>query len=151
MENAWNSLIAGPIDSIKENIGNPGGNSQTWRSNLVATHMFTTGRLKGASASVNLRYRGPRIIGFPELPDANGVLRVDRGNPYKSDEMLLTGAMVNYRFRGLANTAWKVQLNVNNIFNTQRLYLTRTFANGAPRNFGRQAGREFILSLDIEH
>ena len=151
VENAWNSLIAGPLEDIKENLGNPGGNSQTWRSNLVATHMFTQGWLRGASASVNFRYRGPRIIGFPERPDANGVIRLDRNSPYKSDDMLLTGAMVNYRFRGPGNTTWKVQLNANNIFNTQRLYLTRTFADGTPRNFGRQAGREFILSLDIQH
>jgi hypothetical protein len=42
------------------------------------------------------------------------------------------------------------QLNVNNVFNTSRVFVSRTFANGAPRNYGRQAGREFLLSLDIE-
>jgi hypothetical protein len=51
----------------------------------------------------------------------------------------------------LANTSWRVQLNVNNVFNTSRVFLTRTFADGTPRNFGRQAGREFLLSLDVEH
>jgi outer membrane receptor protein involved in Fe transport len=65
--------------------------------------------------------------------------------------MLLTGAMVNYRFRGPGATSWRLQLNVNNIFNTQRLYLTRTFNDGSPRNFGRQPGREFIFSVDLEH
>jgi hypothetical protein len=40
---------------------------------------------------------------------------------------------------------------VNNVFNTKRVFLTRTFPDGSPRNFGRQAGREFILSLDVEH
>ena len=58
--------------------------------------------------------------------------------------------MANYRFRGWGNTAWRVQVNANNIFNTQRLYLTRVYDNGAPRNFGRQPGREFIVSVEIE-
>ena len=58
--------------------------------------------------------------------------------------------MANYRFRGFANSTCRVQLNVNNVFNTERVFVTRTFANGVPRNYGRQAGREFLLSLDIE-
>ena len=151
VESAYSALIADSIDTIRDNLGNPGGNSQTWRSNLVATRMFTEGWLKGASASVNFRYRGPRIIGFPLVPATGGGTRADRDNPYKSDDYLLTGAMVNYRFRGPGNTAWRVQLNANNIFNTARLYLTRVFDDGVPRNYGRQPGREFVLSIDIEH
>jgi hypothetical protein len=42
-------------------------------------------------------------------------------------------------------------LNANNIFNTERFFVTRVFDNGSPRNYGRQAGREFILSVDVEH
>ena len=63
---------------------------------------------------------------------------------------MLTGLRANYRFRAPGNTAWRVQLNVNNVFNTERVFLTRTYANGLPRNYGRQAGREFLLSVDIE-
>ena len=151
VEGAYNSLIAGPIDNIKENLGNPGGNSQTWRSSLVATRMFSEGWLKGAATSVNFRYRGPRLIGFPTRVDAKGVARIDRASPYKSDDYILTGLMANYRCKGPGRTSWRVQLNANNIFNTERYFVTRVFDNGAPRNYGRQAGREFILSVDIEH
>ncbi len=150
VEAAFNSLIQGPIDDIQASLGNPGGNSQTWRSNLVATRSFTTGRLKGASTSVNFRYRGPSIIGFANKVDAKGKVRIDRDHEYKSDGYVLTGLMANYRFRAPGNTAWRVQLNVNNVFNTERVFLTRTYANGLPRNYGRQAGREFLLSVDIE-
>ena len=58
--------------------------------------------------------------------------------------------MASYRFRGFGRTAWRVQLNANNIFNTQRLNRTRLYQDGTPRNFGRQPGREFILSFDLE-
>ena len=47
-------------------------------------------------------------------------------------------------------TACRLQLNANNVFNTQRLFVTRTFLDGKPRNYGRQPGREFLLSLEIE-
>jgi hypothetical protein len=151
VEAAYNSLIAGPIDDVQASLGNQGANAQTWRSNLVATHSITTGRLKGLTLSSNFRYRGPSIVGFANLTDAKGRIRADRSRPYKSEGYLLTGLMGNYRFRGYANTLWRVQLNVNNVFNTERVFVTRTFANGVPRNYGRQAGREFIASLDIEH
>lgn len=55
--------------------------------------------------------------------------------------------MINDR---LPDSACRLQPNANNIFNTSRVFVTRTFANGAPRNYGRQAGREFLLTLDLE-
>ncbi len=150
VEAAYNSMIQAPIDDVLANLGNPGGNSQTWRSNLVATRSFTTGRLKGATLSANFRYRGPSIVGFANKVDAKGRVRIDRDHEYKSEQYVLTGLMANYRFRGFGNTAWRVQLNANNVFNTRRVFLTRTFADGSPRNYGRQAGREFILTMDVE-
>jgi len=149
VEEAWNAFILNPIEDVRASLGNASNNSQTWRSNLVATHSFNEGRLKGATASVNFRYRAPSIVGFPNKVDDRGRTRVDRDNPYYSERYLITGLMANYRFRA-AGTACRVQLNVNNIFNTSRVFVTRTFANGAPRNYGRQAGREFVLTLDIE-
>jgi hypothetical protein len=151
VEAAYNSLIGGPVDDVLASLGNPGANSQTWRSNLVATHSFTTGRLKGATLSANFRYRGPSVVGFANTIDAKGRMRLDRNKEYKSEQYVLTGLMGRYRFRGFGNTGWRVQLNVNNVFNTERVFVTRTFADGSPRNFGRQAGREFLLSLDVEH
>ena len=150
VEAAYNALIQSPIDDIRASLGNPGGNSQTWRSNLVATQSFTEGRLKGASTSLNFRYRGPAAIGFPNKIDAKGKTRTDRDHPFYSKGYVLTGLMANYRFRGYGGTSCRVQLNANNVFNTSRVFLTRTYANAAPRNYGRQAGREFLLSFDIE-
>ena len=151
VEAAYAGLIQGPVDDIMASLGNPGGNSQTWRSNLVATRSFTEGRLKGMSTSVNLRYRGPSVVGFPNVVDAKGKVRTDRDHPYYSEGYVLTGVMANYRFRGFGGTSCRLQLNANNIFNQSRVFLTRTFANGAPRNYGRQAGREFVLAMDLEH
>ncbi len=150
VEEAYNSLILNPVEDVRASLGNASNNSQTWRSNLVATRSFTEGRLKGAAASLNLRYRGPSIVGFPNRTDARGRVRVDRDKPYYSERYLITGLMANYRFRAFAGSACRVQLNVNNVFNTNRVFVTRVFANGVPRNYGRQAGREFILTLDIE-
>lgn len=150
VEAAFNQLIQGPVDDVQANLGSQGGNAQTWRSNLVATQSFTEGRLKGAAVSANFRYRGPSIIGFPNKIDEKGRTRTDRDKPYKSEGYVITGLMGNYRFRGGYGTMCRVQLNVNNVFNTERLFVTRTFANGVARNYGRQAGREFILSFEIE-
>jgi hypothetical protein len=151
VQSAFNQLIQGPVDDVQASLGNQGANAQTWRSNLVATQSFSQGRLKGAAVSANFRYRGPSLLGFPNFIDDKGKTRTDRDKPYKSEGYVITGLMANYRFRGYGGTSCRVQLNVNNVFNTERLFVTRTFANGVARNYGRQAGREFLLSLDIEH
>ena len=150
VEEAWNAFILNPVEDVRASLGNASNNSQTWRSNLVATHSFSEGRLKGATASVNFRYRGPSIVGFPNKIDERGRTRVDRDKPYYSERYLITGLMASYRFRAFANSSCRVQLNANNVFNSTRVFVTRVFPNGAPRNYGRQAGREFILSLDVE-
>ncbi|MEN9637569.1 MAG: hypothetical protein RL077_5973 [Verrucomicrobiota bacterium] len=150
VEAAYNSLIQAPIDDVQASLGNQGANAQTWRSNFVATRSFSQGWLKGGSTSVNFRYRGPSIVGFPDRVDAKGKTRTVRDQPYMSSGYVLTGLMANYRFRGPGNTSWRAQLNANNVFNAERVFVTRTFANGTPRNYGRQAGREFILSVDVE-
>jgi hypothetical protein len=151
VQSAHDTMIDAAFDTVQASLGAVGSNAQTWRSSLVVTHLVTEGRLKGASASVNFRYRGPSIVGFANRTDDRGIVRADRDQPYKSDDFLLTGVMASYRFRGFGHTAWRVQANANNIFNTARLYLTRTFADGSPRSYGRQAGREFILSVEVEH
>jgi hypothetical protein len=151
VEAAYTQLIQGPLDDILASLGDQGGNAQTWRSSLVATKSFIEGRLKGVGLSANFRYRGPSIIGFPNKIDAKGRTRTDRDRPYKSDAYIISGLMANYRFRAGYGTNARVQLNVNNVFNTERLFVTRTFTNGTPRNYGRQAGREFLLSVDVEH
>ena len=150
VESAHTQLIQGPLDDIAASLGEQGGNAQTWRSSLVATQSFSSGWLQGAALSANFRYRGASIIGFPTKLDAKGRVRTDRDNPYRSEAYVLTGLMANYRFRAGYGTAARLQLNVNNVFNTERLFVTRAFADGRPRNFGRQAGREFILSLELE-
>ena len=150
VESAHTQLIQGPLDDIAASLGEQGGNAQTWRSSLVATRSFSSGWLQGAALSANFRYRGASIIGFPTKLDAKGRVRTDRDNPYRSEAYILTGLMANYRFRAGYGTAARLQLNVNNVFNTERLFVTRAFADGRPRNFGRQAGREFILSLELE-
>ena len=150
VESAHTQLIQGPLDDIAASLGEQGGNAQTWRSSLVATKSFSSGWLQGAALSANFRYRGASIIGFPTKLDAKGRVRTDRDNPYMSDAYVITDLMANYRFRAGYGTAARLQLNVNNVFNTQRLFVTRAFADGRPRNYGRQAGREFILSLELE-
>jgi hypothetical protein len=139
------------LDNLEATLGNPGGNSQTWRSALVATQSITEGRLKGATFGVNFRYRGPNILGFANLVDAKGVTRLDKSKPYKTESFILSGVMASYRFRSYGNTTSRLQINGNNIFNTKRMVLSRVYPDGTPRNYGRQPGREFVFSYEIEH
>ncbi|MSU65974.1 MAG: hypothetical protein EXS38_07720 [Opitutus sp.] len=143
------NAIQNVIDDMPSNIGNPGGNSQTWRTNLVSAYSFSSGRLKGATLGANFRYRGPSVIGFGTFLDARGRTQINKSVVYESERYLITGLMAGYRFRGFGNTTQRVQLNVNNVFNTARMVVSRASPDGSPRQYGRQPGREFVLSIDV--
>ena len=150
-QGGYTTNIETALDNLEALLGNPGGNSQTWRSSLVVTQSITTGLLKGATIGANFRYRGPNILGFANLVDAKGITRLDKSKPYKTESFILSGVMASYRLRSYGNTTSKLQFNANNIFNTKRLVLSRVYPDGTPRNYGRQPGREFIFSYEIEH
>ena len=151
VQNGYTTNIETPLENLEAALGNPGGKSQTWRSALVATQSFTTGWLKGATAAVNFRYRGPNILGFANRVDAKGVTRLDTSKPYKTESFILAGVRASSRLRSFGNTTSKIQFNANNVFNTKRMVLSRVYSDGTPRNYGRQPGREFILSYEVEH
>lgn len=150
VEAAYNRLVDNPRDDTANGLGMTGANSPSWRANFVANYTFTSGRLRGGSIGANGRYRGASIIGFGEYRDEKGRPFADRSIVWRSETYTLFGATGGYRFK-LFNANWRGQLNVNNLFDDAKVVISRAFPDGRPRNYGRQPGREYILSFDVEY
>jgi iron complex outermembrane receptor protein len=106
----FNALAALPTDSLF---------APEWSANFITSYDFAAAsRLKGISVGASANLRGPTVIGFAET--AGGVAIADR--PYYARDFNTTGAWVSYRRRLSNKVNWRVQLNVRNVLDENKLF-----------------------------
>ena len=107
---SFNALAALPTDSLF---------APEWSTNLITSYDFSAGsRFKGVSVGVSANIRGPTVIGFAET--AAGVAIADR--PYHASKFATTGAWITYRRKLSQKVNWRVQLNVRNALDENKLF-----------------------------
>ncbi|MBI5693249.1 MAG: hypothetical protein HZC55_24490 [Verrucomicrobia bacterium] len=107
---SFNALAALPTDSLF---------APEWAANLITSYDFaTTSRLRGVSLGASANVRGPTVIGFAET--AAGVAIADR--PYYARKFATTGAWISYRRKLPGNVNWRLQLNVRNALDENKLF-----------------------------
>ena len=107
----FNALAALPTDSLF---------APEWSANLVTSYAFAKeSRLKGFTIGASANVRGPTVIGFAETSAAVAI--ADR--PFHAPKFATTGGWISYRrklFRQKID--WRLQLNVRNAFNENRVF-----------------------------
>jgi outer membrane receptor for ferric coprogen and ferric-rhodotorulic acid len=107
---SFNALAALPTDSLF---------APEWSANLITSYDFSAGsRLRGVSVGASANVRGPTVIGFAET--AAGVAIADR--PYYARRFATTGAWISYRRKLFAKVNWRLQLNVRNVFDENKVF-----------------------------
>jgi hypothetical protein len=107
---SFNALAALPTDSLF---------APEWSANLITSYDFAgDSRLSGVSVGASANVRGPTVIGFAET--AAAVAIADR--PYYAQEFTTTGAWISYRRRIGKKLNWRVQLNVRNALDENKLF-----------------------------
>ena len=130
-----------------------------YTSKLVARYKFNDGMLKGLNVGANLRWESGKIIGYGEIPasfDFGGLSNFpgivsDVGNEYVGDSIIAGGMFVSYT-RKIFNdrVRWRVQLNAQNIFNTEQgLRVIAANGDGSPV-WGVAQPRTYELSNSFE-
>ncbi len=93
--------------------------SPTWSANLITSYDFAArSRLQGFSVGASANLRGRTIMGFAET--AGNVL--DAKRPYYAKEFLTTGAWITYRRKLFQKVPWRVQLNVRNVLDDDKIF-----------------------------
>ncbi|MDQ5978355.1 MAG: hypothetical protein QG602_1329 [Verrucomicrobiota bacterium] len=105
-----------------------------YRFNLVTNYRFTEGRFKGTAVGLSYRWEDRSVIGYgvtettPELfsPDGTRSLSaavgaLDVNKPFYSDYESHVGAWVSYSRKIFKDIDWRIQLNVNNVGEKDRL------------------------------
>ena len=117
-----------------------------WRFNVVANYAFQSeSLLKGANVGVSYRWQQASITGFPVITK-NGVLTYDVSRPYKGSDEGVTDAWIGYERRINAKLRWRVQLNVRDVFATDKLIRVTVQPDGSPGAYRIPEPRVFTLT-----
>ena len=115
--------------------------SARWTLNLIQSYSFASkSRLAGFSIGGSVNARGKIITGFAE--GAGNV--VDPTQPYYSPATEIFGAWLTYQRKIFKDRiAWRLQLNVRNLFDAYTVYPLRT----VDRRDGTHAGTTAVYRL----
>jgi outer membrane receptor for monomeric catechols len=106
----FDALAALPTDSLF---------APEWSTNVITSYdLSSSSRLRGISVGASANIRGPTVIGFAET--ATGVAIADR--PYYAKEFVSTGAWITYRRKLFNKVNWRLQLNVRNVLDENKLF-----------------------------
>ena len=107
---SFNALAGLPTDSLF---------SPEWSANLVTSYAFAgESRLRGITVGASANVRGPTVIGFAE--DRNAVAIADR--PYYAPVFATIGGWISYRRRLAGRFDWRLQLNVRNLTDDNKIF-----------------------------
>lgn len=107
---SFNALAALPTDSLF---------APEWAANLITSYDFAAGsRFRGVSVGASANVRGSTVIGFAET--AAGVAIADR--PFYARKFATTGAWITYRRKLFGKVNWRLQLNVRNALDENKVF-----------------------------
>lgn len=84
-------------------------------ANVFSNYSFQDGFLKGYSVGVGANYRGKGVVGYDTTRNNAHIY----GNDY-----LLVNGMLNYQKKLKSGRTWRIQLNVDNLFDEDDLLIT---------------------------
>ncbi|MDQ8183457.1 hypothetical protein [Pelagicoccus sp. SDUM812005] len=105
--------------------GIPNFNAPLWTAKGLAKYRFRDGALRGHETGVNIAWRGKQKSNFFRNTDGS----YDYDRPFYTDDTTNVNFFWNYSKKikiAERDVKWKVQLNVNNLFNSQN-YTDRNF------------------------
>ncbi|WP_158277457.1 TonB-dependent receptor [Opitutus sp. ER46] len=144
------------LNLIKQVEGQSVDQGRNWRANLFTRYDFTSGRLKGVFVGGGYRWRARSVIGyryayvdnaFP-LPGAPAQLNVPAlDSPIYGKAMEEAEALVGYTRKLNKKITWRVQLNIRNLLDSQRLTAQRAnYGSGFVTNYDIPEPRSYVLT-----
>jgi TonB-dependent Receptor Plug Domain len=117
-----------------------------WRFNVVANYSFQSeGILRGVNIGTSYRWQDKNVTGFPVVT-RNGVLAFDVDNPYKGPTEGVTDLWVGYEHKLGAKVRWRAQLNVRDLFATDKLIRVTVQPDGSPGSYRIPEPRTITLT-----
>ncbi|MCB1120708.1 MAG: TonB-dependent receptor plug domain-containing protein [Verrucomicrobiae bacterium] len=136
LENQWNATFRGQweLTRLQENSFNP--EIRKWRYNIVTNYDFTEGTLAGFNVGAGYRWQDNTVIGYriqedPVTGEAGFIL----DNPYPGPSEDNFDLWVGYNTKLTDKIDWRIQLNVYNVGDDERLIPLTTQPDGTPAGY----------------
>ena len=142
----WNSSIVAPFTVQLNELGHAAPEVSPWRLNTVTSYTFDSSFLKGVFVGGGLRLEAGRIIGYhfdPNFKNANstdpnyaGVTALTLGGlnvnqPFIGSNETHFDAWAGYTWKMSHKVNWRIQLNLTNVGENNRLIPARINPDGS--------------------
>ena len=119
----WNNGLVAAYNALLAQEGSQAAEVPKWRANLITTYRFDAGRLKGAYVGGAYRWEDRRILGYRLLKDSAGkdTASINVGDPMYGPTSSHYDMWVGYSRDITAKVNWRIQLNVRNILEDDKL------------------------------
>lgn len=150
----FNGVVLPQIMLDKDLEGQSASNQRKYRASFLTSYAFDQGRLKGFSIGGSQRWESKSVIGYygksSGVNKYNGVAVLDMADvtrPIYDKENYYTDLFISYK-RPLFNdkVQMKIQLNVNNVFESGGLRPVAMNYDGTPYSFRIIDPRQFVLT-----
>ncbi|HEX2854364.1 MAG TPA: TonB-dependent receptor plug domain-containing protein [Opitutaceae bacterium] len=119
--NLWQALLNSDVPELRP-----------WRFNVVGNYSFQSeGILRGVNVGAGYRWQDKNVTGFPVVV-RNGVQSYDVTRPYKGPNEGVTDLWIGYERKLTQRIKWRAQLNVRDLFSTDKLIRVTVQPDGSP-------------------
>ena len=118
----WNNW-RGKYTLLKLTENTAASELRKWRYNVITNYSFAHGFLKGAGVGAGYRWQDKVVIGYPVIPNATNptLASFDLTKPYYGPAEDALDLWVSYEHKVTNKINWKIQLNVYNVGQKDRL------------------------------
>lgn len=116
----WNSY-KGSWTLLKLQEGASSSEIRKWRYNVVTNYSFTNGLLKGVGVGGSYRWQDKIVIGYPVVAVTASDYKFDLSKPYYGPSEDALDLWASYERKLTNKIRWKIQLNVRNAFDKEKL------------------------------
>ena len=145
---SWNSNFYSKylLDKLQE--GTFSSELRKWHYNVVTSYDFTRGFMKGVSVGMGYRWQDKVAIGYPVIdPDGTGnSITYDLKHPYYGPSEDAIDLWFGYERKLTSKLAWRIQLNIRNVGDHNKLVPLSTQWDGSVAAWGIAPSQEWTLT-----
>ena len=119
----WNNGLVAAYNALLAQEGSQAAEVPEWRANLITTYRFGSGRLKGLYVGGAYRWEDRRILGYRLMKDSSGkdIDAINVNDPMYGPTSSHCDLWVGYSRDITAKVNWRIQLNVRNLLEADKL------------------------------
>jgi outer membrane receptor protein involved in Fe transport len=143
---SWNSNFYSKYLLMKLQEGTFSSELRRWHYNLVSNYSFTEGKLKGFNVGAGYRWMDKVAIGYPVIKESASKITFDLDNPYYGPKQDAIDLWVGYERKLTSKIDWRIQLNIRNLGDGNKLIPLSTQYDGTVAAWGIAPSQSWTLT-----